>query len=146
MYIDYLTFEYSTNLKLSDIIDAHNANQTGLTYNKKFPLNRGDGHLAVKQRNGIVELQLVVVNAVYSPNTKIYDNTEIDAVLSKIFKTFRLEKMNVNNMTTKEAVDLNALVEFAPSRIAFVAPNENEVEFTDTLGMLTFTLVPENEL
>lgn len=142
--IDYACLEYEINLKLSDIIDARLDKQKGLTFYKKFPFNKGDGYLVVKQKNGIVELQLVLMNAVYPVNEKIYDNPDIDEVLSKIFKTFRLERMNVNNLMTNEVVELESLIQFAPSTISFVS--SNEVEFTDMMGMLTFTLVPENEL
>lgn len=119
-------------------------NTGGGIFNKRFPLNLGDGFLNVKQKNGIVELQLLCSNAVYEPNMKIYDNSEIDAVLSKIFKSFRLEEMNVSDMNTKENVRLNALVEFSPSKISFISPSE--VKFSDTTGMVTFTMIPENEL
>lgn len=109
-----------------------------------FDLNLGHGYINVRQRNGVVLLNLVITDAVYQPNTKIYANGDIDDLMRQLFDNplleRRLERINVYNLQNKTAPNIDSyLIEFSNDGIVFV--NDNEVTFQqDELAMITLTM------
>lgn len=109
-----------------------------------FDLNLGHGYINVRQRNGVVLLNLVIMDAVYQPNTKIYANGDIDDLMRQLFDNplleRRLERINVYNLQNKTAPNIDSyLIEFSNDGIVFV--NDNEVTFQqDELAMITLTM------
>ncbi|MDT2484110.1 hypothetical protein [Enterococcus avium] len=115
-------------------------------FEETYNLNLGQGYISVKQKFGIVQLTLVITDAVYQPNTKIYENGDIDSLMNQLFNTTRLDRINVYDFQNKTAPNIDSyLIEFSNYGIVFVG--DSEVTFRDTeMAMLTFTMIPNNEL
>lgn len=115
-------------------------------FEETYELNLGQGYLNVKQKNGIVQLNLVIMDAIYQPNTKIYENGDIDSLMNQLFNTPRLDRINVYDFQNKTAPNIDSyLIEFSNYGIVFVA--DSEVAFRDNqMAMITFTMIPNNEL
>jgi|GEM_PF-5402300 len=122
------------------------AGVTGEVLDETYDLNLGGGYLNVKQKNGIVQLSLVITDATYQPNTKIYENGDIDGLLMKLLNTVRLERVIVYDFQNKQTPNVDSyLIEISNTGIEFIA--DSAVTFRDSeMGMLTFTMIPNNEL
>lgn len=115
-------------------------------FEETYDLNLGQGYLSVRQKFGIIQLTLVITDAVYQPNTKIYENGDIDSLMNQLFNTPRLDRINVYDFQNKTAPNIDSyLIEFSNYGIVFVA--DSEVTFRDNqMGMIMFTMIPNNEL
>lgn len=147
-YVEEKPFEtIGENLEVVDgKLNAKKSTGSSEVKEKIYDLNLGDGFIQVKQKNGIIEFTLVLMNAVYQPNTKIYENGDIDDLMNQLFNTTRLERINVYDLQNKTSPNKDSyLIELSNYGIIFVA--DSEVIFRESeMAMLTFTMIPNNEL